>query len=162
MNDQDETRQQLLDELAAARQRIAGLEAVAWKARPVERALRESEERFRIALQNSNLVVYNQDKDLRYTWIYNPLLGFTPEGILGKTDAELLMPEDAARLDEIKGQVLATGVGARETVRTIIDGSAYYYDLTVEPLRDAAGDVIGVTGASRDITEREKAESVLR
>ena len=162
MDDQDETRQQLLDELAAARQRIAGLEAVAREARPVERALRESEERFRIALQNSNLVVYNQDKDLRYTWIYNPLLGFTPEGILGKTDAELLVPEDAARLDEIKGQVLATGVGARETVRTIIDGTAYYYDLSVEPLRDAAGDVTGVTGASRDITERVKAESVLR
>jgi PAS domain S-box-containing protein len=162
MNVQNKTTQQLLGELADARQQIARLEARVQAARPVQLALRESEERFRIALQNSNLVVYNQDKDLRYTWIYNPLLGFTPEGILGKTDAELLVPEDAARLDEIKGQVLATAVGARETVRTIIDGTAYYYDISVEPLRDAAGDVIGVTGASRDITERVQAETTLQ
>ena len=57
-------------------------------------ALRESEGRFRIALGESKIVVYEQDRDLRYTWIHNPQLGFTPEGILGKTDGELLLSED--------------------------------------------------------------------
>ncbi len=127
-----------------------------------ESALRESEERFRIALQNSKLVVYNQDSDLKYTWIYNPLLGFTPEGIVGKTDAELLLPEDAAPLERMKRRVLESGSGMRETVRTIIDGEAFYYDLTVEPLLDASGEIVGVTGASRDITEKTHAQTALQ
>jgi two-component system nitrate/nitrite sensor histidine kinase NarX len=125
-------------------------------------ALRESEERFRVALEDSRIVVYNQDRDLRYTWIYNPQLGYTPAGILGKTDGELLLPEDAAVLDKIKRQVLESGVLARETVRTIIDGQSHFYDLTVEPLRDETGDIIGVTGASMDITERTRTAELLR
>jgi PAS domain S-box-containing protein len=162
MSDENTSKQQLIDELAAARQQIARLEAARSELESVENALRQSEERFRIALQNSSIVVYNQDRDLRYTWIYNALLGFTPGGIVGKTDAERLLAEDAAHLDRIKRQVLESGSGTRETVRTIIDGEAYYYDLTVEPLCDAQGNVIGVTGASRDITERVRVEVALQ
>ncbi len=162
MNDEVKTRQSLIAELAAARQQIAGLEAARSELQTVELALRESEDRFRIALQNSNIVVYNQDQDLRYTWIYNPLLGFTPEGILGKTDADLLLPEDAAPLEKIKRRVLETGTGVRETVRTTIAGEAYFYDLTIEPLCDEVGNAIGVTGASRDITERKRVEQSLQ
>ena len=162
MKDENKTRQELIAELAAARQQIAGLQAAETERHALDLALRESEERFQIALRNSDIVVYNQDRDLRYTWIYNPLLGFTPEGILGKTDADLLLPEDAAPLDQIKRQVLETGTGLRETVQTTVDGNAYFYDLTVEPLRDAAGEIIGVTGASRDITEQVRARDGLQ
>lgn len=126
-----------------------------------EAALRESERRFRIALQNSSIVVYNQDRDLRYTWIYNPLLGFEPEGIIGRTDVDLLLPEDAVPLERIKRRVLETGAGTRETVRTTIQGQPHYYDLSVEPLRDAAGQVVGITGASRDVTEETRAARAL-
>ncbi len=161
MNDANKSKPQLIEELAAARQQIARLEVARSELESVENALRESEERFRIALQNSKIVVYTQDQDLRYTWIYNPLLGFTPEGIVGKTDAELLLPEDAAPLERIKRQVLESGTGTRATVRTLIEGEAYYYDLTVEPLCDAQGRVVGVTGASRDITERVRTEKAL-
>ena len=35
-------------------------------------ALRKSEERFRVAINKSPIIVWSQDKDLRYTWIYNP------------------------------------------------------------------------------------------
>ncbi len=131
MKDEVKTRQKLIAELAAARQQIAGLEAARSDLQSVDQALRESSLRLRVALQNSNIVVYNQDLDLRHTWIYNPLLGFTPEGILGKTDADLLLPKDAAPLEQIKLHVLETGAGMRETVRTIIDGDASFYDLTV-------------------------------
>jgi len=162
MKDEEKSKTQLIEELATARQKITELESARSKLKSVEHALRQSEERFRIALQNSNIVVYNQDRDLRYTWIYNPQLGFTPEGILGKTDAQLLIPEDAAPLDRIKRQVLESGTGRRQTVRTTIEGEAYFYDLTVEPLRDAGGQVVGVTGASRDITEQVRVNQALR
>ena len=53
---------------------------------------RESERRFRVALGNSPVAVFEQDLDLRYTWIYNPKLGYSAEEVLGRTDAELMDP----------------------------------------------------------------------
>ena len=40
-------------------------------------ALRQSEERFRVALKASPVVVFNQDLNLRYTWINPPVLAWT-------------------------------------------------------------------------------------
>jgi PAS domain-containing protein len=40
----------------------------------LEEILRQNEERFRVALKDSPITVFNQDRDLRYTWIYNPQL----------------------------------------------------------------------------------------
>lgn len=126
-----------------------------------EEALSKSEARFRIALENAPITVFNQDQELRYTWIYNLHPGFDPQMTLGKTDAELLPADDAARLTEIKRRVLETGATAREEVRTTIGGQAFFYDLTVEPLRDTSRNIIGVTCVALDITERKRAEGAL-
>src|SRR5437763_6153493 len=42
----------------------------------VEERLYEQEERFRFALENSPVVVFNQDRELRYIWINSPVLGW--------------------------------------------------------------------------------------
>ena len=57
--------------------------------------LKLCEERFRIALLHSPVRVFNQDLNLRYTWIHNPPLGYKVEEVLGRTDAELFQPEEA-------------------------------------------------------------------
>ncbi len=44
--------------------------------RRADEALRFSEERFRVALKNSSVVVFNQDHELRYTWINSPVLAW--------------------------------------------------------------------------------------
>ncbi|HEX2728551.1 MAG TPA: ATP-binding protein, partial [Rubrobacteraceae bacterium] len=82
------------------------------------------------------------------------------ESVLGHTDLELLPPEDADRLTEIKRRVLETGTGAREEVRTTT-GEAFYYDLTVEPLRDSVGNMVGLSAAAVDITERKRVEEAV-
>ena len=41
-----------------------------------EEALRQSEERFRVALKNAPVVVFNQNLELRYTWINSPILAW--------------------------------------------------------------------------------------
>ena len=43
-----------------------------------EAALQQSEERFRVALEDSPITVFSLDRDLRYTWIYNPRLHGQP------------------------------------------------------------------------------------
>ncbi|MEO8450933.1 MAG: PAS domain S-box protein [Gemmatimonadota bacterium] len=126
-----------------------------------ETALRESEERFRVALQHSPVGVFTQDRNLRYTWSQRPN---SREGgsVLGKTDADVLSPEAAAPFMAMKQRVLATGVGLRTEVSVVRDGQEHCYDLTVEPLRDADGQVVGLTGAAMEITDRKQIEESLR
>ncbi|MEW5923919.1 MAG: PAS domain-containing protein [Candidatus Zixiibacteriota bacterium] len=127
-----------------------------------DRALSDSEERFRVALKNSKIEVYNQDRGLRYTWIYNPQLGYRPEDIIGRTDDDFLVLHESARLYALKKGVLESGNGIRDEVCLTIKGKARYFDMTVEPLYDENGEIVGITGASMDITQRKVAESRLR
>jgi PAS domain S-box-containing protein len=128
------------------------------ESRPAGPAPRPAEEPFRVALRGSPIIVYSQDAELRHTWIYNPLHGFSPEGVIGKTDAEVVRP---AILTAIKRRVLATGVGARQDVRVTVGDDIAYYDLTVEPLRGPTGEIVGVTGAAANITPLKRTEEAL-
>ncbi|MGA9393548.1 MAG: PAS domain S-box protein [Candidatus Sulfotelmatobacter sp.] len=127
----------------------------------VERALFESEERFRVALKHSPITVFNQDRDLRYTWMYNsPILGPTNDYV-GKTPYDFFGAEEAERILQSRRKVLDLGKGTREESKTIIEGDTHYFDTTIEPVFDAAGVTVGLTGASMDITERRQAQEAL-
>ncbi|MFP4123678.1 histidine kinase dimerization/phosphoacceptor domain -containing protein [Coleofasciculus sp.] len=128
----------------------------------VEEALRQSETRFRTVLKHAPLVVFNQDQDLRYTWAYNVVPDDDLDAILGKTDSELLAPQEAQPLISIKQRVLTSGIGMREEVSLTINGELRYYDLTVEPLRNSIGDIEGITCAAMDISDRKYIENQLK
>jgi PAS domain S-box-containing protein len=126
-----------------------------------EEALRQSEDRFRVALKNSPIAVFNQDRDLRYTWMYNSQLPWSGKDKLGKTPADIFTPEEAERIAEVRRKVLDTGIGVRCETQITNGGTKFYLDTTLEPLLNSAGAVIGITGASMDITElREKSEAL--
>jgi len=121
-----------------------------------EDVLRESEARLRIAMQAFPIVVFNQDKELRYTWILNPYSTFSEEKVLGKTDAELFPSSEANRLIDLKKRVLESGKGTRQEVRTTLDGNLYYNHMILEPLRNATGEIIGLTCALIDNTNTQQ------
>jgi PAS domain S-box-containing protein len=120
--------------------------------RRAETALRESEERFRVALKTSPTVVFNQDRDLRYTWINSPVLAWAAQDWIGHTDIEVLGRDEGEHLDAIKRQVLRSGVGTHTETTVTFQGETHYYDLTVEPLYDYNGACVGLTCAATDIT----------
>jgi PAS domain S-box-containing protein len=131
--------------------------------RTSEAALREGERRFQIALKNSPIVVFEQDLDLRYTWIFNPRLGYKASEVIGKTDTEILDRECAAVLTEIKRRVVETGQPTRQEVAVAAPGAPLeYYDMFVEPRRDSKGRIIGVVCAATDIAEHKKSLDALR
>jgi PAS domain S-box-containing protein len=130
--------------------------------RRTEEALRLSEERFLVALKHSPIAVFNQDRDLRYTWMYNSQLPFSDSEKLGKTMDELFDPVEAARIMEVRRRVLETGVRVRDEMQFTFGGRKHYYDATIEPVLDSAGAVIGITGASTDVTELREASEELR
>lgn len=127
----------------------------------VEQTLRQTETRLNVALKNSPITVFNQDRDLRYTWIYNPAFNHQVDEVIGKREDELFNQSDVTVLTQIKRRVLETGIGAREEVKIDMPDRDYYYDLTVEPLRDH-NNIIGITCAAIDISERKQMELTIR
>jgi PAS domain S-box-containing protein len=132
-----------------------------WPASAAERTdLEKSEERFRVALAHSGVVAFEHDRDLRYTWIY-PTQFYAVEQVLGRTDAELFDGDDARPLMELKRRVLKTGVSAREEVHVTKNGRLHEFVLTVVPLVDSQGTVVGLTGASTNIDAAKEVQREL-
>jgi PAS domain S-box-containing protein len=123
----------------------------------MQEALRESEERFKLAAGVSSLTLFEQDLDLRYVWVYPQHPEF-PEGNIGKSDEELMPSEDANMLTRLKRQVIETGEGSRQEVRATLPGEVRWYDITVEPRRNLVGEIVGVAGVALDVTGRKRAE----
>jgi len=121
--------------------------------------LKTSEERFRLALTSSDIVVFQQDRDLRYQWIHNPQGVETVEEMQGKSDYELFPASEANQLTAIKQRVLETGVSAREEVHLTVSDEDRYYDLLVEPLKSTESNSIqGVSCVAVNITQQKQAE----
>jgi PAS domain S-box-containing protein len=118
--------------------------------------------RYETALRGSQVTVYTQDRDLRYTSISNPMLGRAIEDILGRTDGEILSPDAGTAMISVKREVLASGEAKRAEVPLEDASEIRWHDLHIEPLRNETGDVVGLTCASVDVTERKEGEAHLR
>lgn len=118
-------------------------------------------ERLLLALRNPLIVLFEQDPDLRYRWIHNPQYGFDPEVVVGQGDADLFDPgPDLDRLIALKREVLASGRGRVEEVRTTaLGGARRWFLLALEPVHGPEG---GLTGAGTDITRQKEEENLLR
>jgi len=127
----------------------------------VHQKLRKTEERFRVALAHSNITLFEQDEELRYRWIYNPPLGFRAVDVLGKTNAELVSPEEAARLGALDRAVLERGESIQDEVQISARGETRHLLVTQEPLRDPSGATVGIIGAATDITDQKRAQEQL-
>jgi PAS domain S-box-containing protein len=91
------------------------------------------------------------------------LFGYREEEIVGRS-VEVLIPEE--RLDEEPAILARIAQGQRvdhyETVRRRKDGSLVEISLTVSPLFDSKGTVVGASKIARDISDRKRAEQALQ
>ena len=93
MQDQDKTQCQLIDELKEMRRRVSELEAAEVRALGVEKALRESEERFRLLYEDAPLGYQSLDENgnflaVNQAWL--DVLGYCREEVIGKWFADFL------------------------------------------------------------------------
>ena len=86
-----------------------------------------------------------------------------PQEAVGQPITLIIPPE---RHDEERAILERLRRGERvehfETVRVAKDGRRLDISLTISPIRDDAGHVIGASKIARDITERKRAENALR
>lgn len=89
------------------------------------------------------------------------LYGYSAREVLGRWSIGIMVPKD--ELPEILEHV---GRGERvdpyETVRVRKDGRCVDVSVTVSPIRDADGMIVGVSSITRDITHRKEAEGATR
>jgi PAS domain S-box-containing protein len=91
------------------------------------------------------------------------LFGYSEAEAIGKPIA-MLIPHEFQSEEDFFHRRLAAGehVQRYETVRVVKDGSRVPVALTISPVRDSAGNVVGFSKIARDITDRKRAEHILR
>jgi PAS domain S-box-containing protein len=124
----------------------------------------EFEQQLVTIVESSDDAIVSKDVDgIIKTW--NPgaerLFGYTAEEVIGKP-VTLLIPMD--RRDEESEILSRIQRGERidhyETVRRRKDGSLVEISLTVSPIKNAEGTIIGASKIARDITERKRTEQL--
>jgi len=91
------------------------------------------------------------------------VLGKSTEEVLGEDDTFLFPPDEATAIMDGDRLVLEGGKASTyEEVATNASGEQRHYLSTKGPIFDAGGEVIGLFGIARDITERVEAEGALR
>ncbi|WP_152982017.1 sensor histidine kinase [Prosthecomicrobium hirschii] len=127
----------------------------------VTQALAEANARFDTALAGSNITMFRQDRDLRYTWMHNPPLGMTAEDFLGRDD-EAALPEATARVViPLKRRVLETAEPERAEVSIKIGDGLHWFDLRIEPFHER-GRIAGVMCVAIDITGQKEYQQQLK
>jgi len=88
------------------------------------------------------------------------MFGYSAGEMIGQSITRLFPPDLLGEEDEIIAR-LRSGerVGDRETRRLHKDGREVHVSLTVSPIRNAAGEIIGASKIIRDMSERKAAES---
>ena len=124
-----------------------------------ERALRESEERFRILVQDGTEIITVSDADTVIRYISPSVeqsLGYTVGEMLGKRYLRLMHPDSAVEIAAVGERVLAdrSGSGHRAEIRVQhADGTWRWHELILRNMLDHPA-VHGVVGHHRDITQR--------
>ena len=132
-----------------------------------QRALRESEEKYRNILEHMEEGYYEVDLNGNFTFFNEAerrIHGRSPEEMKGLNNRGFSSPQTAKRVYSIYNEVYKTGIPAKVIDYEIIakDGSIKTLETSASLMRNQAGDPIGFYGISRDVTERKKGEQALR
>jgi len=107
--------------------------------------------------------IFFKDRDHRFIMINRAnarWFGFsTPQDAIGKTDFDLFESAFARQALEDEDRIMESGepmLGNEE--QTVHNGEVVWGHVTKIPLRDSAGEVIGIIGIGRDITELKRKE----
>ena len=125
-----------------------------------------TEEKYRLLLEHAIDAVIGSDLEGRiFTWNRGAetMLGYHTEEIVGQSTALLVPPDHKEEMEKLR--YLATkdeNVSNYETVMLKKNGDLVEVSVTVSPIKDSQGKIVGVSAISRDITEKKRAQESLK
>ena len=125
-----------------------------------EKALRESEEKYRTILESIEEGYYETDPSGNFTFFNDSLcaiFGYTRDELLGMNYKKNTDRAAADRLYQVFNKVYRTGKPSKGAEYKIFgkDGSTRYVEVSVSLLKDTEGKHVGFRGITRDVTKRK-------
>jgi len=151
---------------AHSRELHATIEMAIYK-HALDRKLKESEEKFRLIIENSHDIIYTLTADGVFSFVspaWTTLLGHPVTQVTGQSFQKFVHPEDIPRCMAFLQSVIRTGQrqeGVEYRVQHT-DGTWRWHTSSAVPIKDEAGTIVGGEGIARDITERKRTEEALR
>ncbi|HEX6505185.1 MAG TPA: PAS domain S-box protein [Terriglobales bacterium] len=148
-----------------------GLCLVATDVQELKRAESELQQAHKGARRLASIVTYSNDaiigKNLEgIVTSWNPsaeaIYGYSAEDMIGKSMETTILPD---RIEEFRRLMRRVGQGESvryfECQRVRKDGQVIDVSLSLSPLKDESGKIVGVSSIVRDITERKRAEAAV-
>jgi PAS domain S-box-containing protein len=132
----------------------------------IEAALQESNILFENVIESTGDSIFVKDIQGRHLLVNSRaagIMGKPQSEIIGKNDAELFPLEIANMLAENDRRIWQSGI--EETIEEVVkdsEGNILTFLSTKSPLCDRSGNITGVVGVARDISDRKQAEAALR
>ncbi len=147
-----------------------GILNTAWETtqrKQMEQALRDSQTQFQALVETTSDFIWEMDARGIYTYCspqLKTLWGLEPKEMIGKSPFDLVPPEDREQAARAFSSLAASQAGFRNLQVRSFDaaGNIRYLEISGVPFLDAAGELKGFRGMTRDVTERMRAEEVLR
>lgn len=135
---------------------VISIEAAVYK-HDLDKKLAESEEHLRLIFDSSKDFIYSYDLEGRFTSAnkhFCDSANLTKDEIIGKTGPELGLPEEQdEKWAKIRQQVYETDSTVKMITSSIgLDQKVYEYEVILNPLHGIHGEIIGISGVSRDLT----------
>lgn len=133
--------------------------------------LRLSESRYRLIADHTSDVIWTMDLAGNFTYVspsVQRLRGYTPEEVMSQSITDVLTPEGAAEVlagfaESVREYRASRAAQTRKFLeQPCKDGSTVWTEVITNGMYDEHGELIGILGVTRDITERRRAELQLR
>ena len=121
----------------------------------------EAMARLAAIVESAEDAIFSEDADgIVQTWNGGAerLFGYRSEEVVGKHVTHLLPAESAGELEEMKRKMLEGIQDHFETTRVTKEGKRIFVSLTMSPIKDPTGQVVGVSKIVHDISQRKVAE----
>ena len=155
------------DQQHAALELVGYLAGVVLRVERAEDSLLKQRSMLRAVIDSSEDPIFVKDRDGRYLLVNDAEAkhrGVPSEQMIGLTDRELYGKDEIATCTEYDRKVLESGASIQHEMEIVSksDGKTREYLVRKDPLRDMDGNVAGVVGAARDVTERRQTERAMQ